>query len=198
MKEKTELRIYYPKDNDKKMDMFLFNNQENKEQFVLTRNYYKEEENEKYKVITDLVDDKFLTLITIMQMFDLKQTYIIESDIYKIGDLTIEFSKMYLDKEKNKYKFIFCINNFYGHTFQATYDFTIDVMTNLFDEVDENKLAKACGVNIELLEKYNLVNKIPSNERNKEQKEEILEEYFDNVNSDKFPQIKLIQYLHYI
>ena len=41
MKEKTELRIYYPKDNDKKMDMFLFNNQENKEQFVLTRNYCK-------------------------------------------------------------------------------------------------------------------------------------------------------------
>ena len=92
MKEKTELRIYYPKDNNKKMDMFLFNNQENKEQFVLTRNYYKEEENEKYKVITDLVDDKFLTLITIMQLFDLKQTYIIESDIYKIVKVIINLS----------------------------------------------------------------------------------------------------------
>ena len=202
MKEKTELNICYPKDNNKKMDMFLFNNQENKEQFVLTRNYYKEGENEKYKVITDLVDDKFLTLLTIMQLVDFKQTYIIESDIYKIGDLTIEFSKMYLKKETNKYKFIFCINNLYGHTFQATYDFTIDVMTNLFDDVDENKLAAACGVNSELLEKYNLTQKKIIIERNKEQKEikkeEIVEDNFDNINSEKSPQIKLIQYLHYL
>jgi hypothetical protein len=71
------------------MDLFLFNNQENKEQFVLSRNYYKEDQIEKYKVITDIVDDKFLNLINIMQLFDLKQTYIIESDIYKMGDLTI-------------------------------------------------------------------------------------------------------------
>ena len=85
------------------MDLFLFNNQENKEQFVLSRNYYKEDQIEKYKVITDIVDDKFLNLINIMQLFDLKQTYIIESDVYKMGDLSFEFGKMYLDKEINKY-----------------------------------------------------------------------------------------------
>ena len=82
------------------MDLFLFNNQECKEQFVLTRNIIQEDGIERYKVTTDLVDDKFLPLIEKMQLFDLKQTYTIESDIYKIGDLTIEFSKMYLDKEK--------------------------------------------------------------------------------------------------
>ena len=172
------------------MDLFLFNNQENKEQFVLSRNYYKEDQIEKYKVITDIVDDKFLNLINIMQLFDLKQTFIIESEIYKMGDLSIEFSKMYLDKEKNKYKFIFCINNVYGHTFQNTFDFILDVMTNLFDEVDEKKLTEACGVNMELLEKYNLVRKEKDNE--------IIEEYVDNINSERFPQIKLIQYLLYL
>ena len=82
------------------MDLFLFNNQECKEQFVLTRKIIQEDGTERYKVTTDLVDDKFLPLIEKMQLFDLKQTYTIESDIYKIGDLTIEFSKMYLDKEK--------------------------------------------------------------------------------------------------
>ena len=82
-KEKTELRIFYPKNENQKMDLFLFNNQENKEQFVLNRNYYKEEQNEKYKVITDIVDNKFLNLVIIMQLFDLKQTFIIESEIYK-------------------------------------------------------------------------------------------------------------------
>ena len=189
-KEKTELRIFYPKNENQKMDLFLFNNQENKEQFVLNRNYYKEEQNEKYKVITDIVDNKFLNLVIIMQLFDLKQTFIIESEIYKMGDLSIEFSKMYLDKEKNKYKFIFCINNVYGHTFQNTFDFILDVMTNLFDEVDEKKLTEACGVNMELLEKYNLVRKEKDNE--------IIEEYVDNINSERFPQIKLIQYLLYL
>jgi hypothetical protein len=172
------------------MDLFLFNNQENKEQFVLSRNYYKEDQIEKYKVITDIVDDKFLNLINIMQLFDLKQTYIIESDVYKMGDLSFEFGKMYLDKEINKYKFIFCINNVYGHTFQNTFDFILDVMTNLFDEVEEKKLTEACGVNPELLEKYNLVKKEKDNE--------ISEEYIDNINSDRFPQIKLIQYLLYL
>ena len=168
------------------MDLFLFNNQENKEQFVLSRNYYKEDQIEKYKVITDIVDDKFLNLINIMQLFDLKQTYIIESDVYKMGDLSFEFGKMYLDKEINKYKFIFCINNVYGHTFQNTFDFILDVMTNLFDEVEEKKLTEACGVNPELLEKYNLVKKEKDNE--------ISEEYIDNINSDRFPQIKLTKY----
>ena len=189
-KEKTELRIFYPKNENQKMDLFLFNNQENKEQFVLSRNYYKEDQIEKYKVITDIVDDKFLNLINIMQLFDLKQTYIIESDVYKMGDLSFEFGKMYLDKEINKYKFIFCINNVYGHTFQNTFDFILDVMTNLFDEVEEKKLTEACGVNPELLEKYNLVKKEKDNE--------ISEEYIDNINSDRFPQIKLIQYLLYL
>ena len=189
-KEKTELRIFYPKNENQKMDLFLFNNQENKEQFVLNRNYYKEEQNEKYKVITDIVDNKFLNLVIIMQLFDLKQTYIIESDVYKMGDLSFEFGKMYLDKEINKYKFIFCINNVYGHTFQNTFDFILDVMTNLFDEVEEKKLTEACGVNPELLEKYNLVKKEKDNE--------ISEEYIDNINSDRFPQIKLIQYLLYL
>ena len=42
-----------------------------------------------------------------MQLFDLKLTYIIESDIYKLGDLTIEFSKIYLSSEINKPKFFF-------------------------------------------------------------------------------------------
>ena len=32
---------------EQKKDLFLFNNQENKEQFVLNRSYYKENETEK-------------------------------------------------------------------------------------------------------------------------------------------------------
>ena len=188
-KEKTYLRIYYPKDEKQKLDLFLFNNQENKEQFVLTRNYFQENDIEKYKVITDLVDDKFLPLITIMQLFDLKQTYIIESDIYKLGDLTIEFSKMYLDKEKNKFKFIFCVNNMYGHTFLNTHTFTEDVMSNFFDEVDEKKIVEACDVNKELLEKYNLYTNTGKG---------LEEEYYDNLTSERFPKIKLIQYLLYL
>ena len=44
-----------------------------------------------------------------MQLFDLKLTYIIESDIYKLGDLTIEFSKIYLSSEINKPKFFFVL-----------------------------------------------------------------------------------------
>ena len=151
-KEKTYLRIYYPKDEKQKLDLFLFNNQENKEQFVLTRN-------------------------------------IIESDIYKLGDLTIEFSKMYLDKEKNKFKFIFCVNNMYGHTFLNTHTFTEDVMSNFFDEVDEKKIVEACDVNKELLEKYNLYTNTGKGQE---------EEYYDNLTSERFPKIKLIQYLLYL
>ena len=169
------------------MDLFLFNNQECKEQFVLTRNIIQEDGIERYKVTTDLVDDKFLPLIEKMQLFDLKQTYTIESDIYKIGDLTIEFSKMYLDKEK--YKFIFCINNMYGHSFVHTYDFIKDVMTNLFDEIEGKKIDEICNVNINLLFKYNLI-------KDKERPNE--EEYIDNICSEKFPKIKLIQYLLYL
>ena len=45
----------------------------------------------------DLVDDNFLSLIIITQLFNLKQTYVVESDIYKMGDFTIEFSKIYLE-----------------------------------------------------------------------------------------------------
>ena len=65
-----------------------------------------------------------------MQLFDLKLTYIIESDIYKLGDLTIEFSKIYLSSEINKPKFFFCINNSYGHIYTYTNDFAKDVINN--------------------------------------------------------------------
>ena len=181
------------------MDLFLFNNQESKEHFVLTRNYYKdnsEEKNEeKYNVTVDLVDDKFLPLITIMQIFDLKQTHIIESEIYKIGDLTIEFSKMSLEKEKNKYTFIFCINNMYGHTFETTYNYSIDVVSNLFDEVDEKKIKESCILNHNILRKYNIFEKKLEEEKIKIIKEE---DYIDNTVSDRFPKIKLIQYLLYL
>ena len=177
------------------MDLFLFNNQECKEQFVLSRNFYKDNEVEKFNVITDLVDDKFLPLVTIIQLFDLKQTYIIESEIYKMGDLTIEFSKMYLEKEKNKYKFIFCVNNVYGNTFDNTFNYIIDVMTNLFEEVDEKKLIDSCFLNEAILEKYNIIKtkKVKEGEKEKIIKEE--EDYTDNIVSEKFPKIKLIQYL---
>ena len=211
IKEKTELRIFYPKEEKKKMNLYLFNNQESKEQFVLTR--YQETGTEKYKITHDLVDDKFLPLITIMQLFDLKQTYIIESEIYKLGDLTIEFSKFYLSSEKNKLKFFFCINNTYGHNYTYTNDFAKDVVSNLFDEVEEKKIEEACDLNFEFLEKYDLIH-ITDIEKKKmeecELKKDLLEkkniiknilskeEFIDNISSERFPKIKLIQYLLYI
>jgi len=148
-----------------------------------------------------------------MQLFDLKLTYIIESDIYKLGDLTIEFSKIYLSSEINKPKFFFCINNSYGHIYTYTNDFAKDVISNLFDEVDEKKIEEACNLNLEFLEKYNLI-QISDNERKKieecDKKNELLEkknviknillkeEFIDNISSERFPKIKLIQYLLYI
>ena len=191
-KEFTEIRSYYPKKDKeeipKNVDLFLFNNKISKENFVSTRTYFKENENEKYKIITDLVDDNFLSLINITQLFDLKQTYIVESDIYKMGDFTIEFSKIYLESKKLKNKFVFCINNSYGHSFEETFDFVNEVVENLFNESDKNKIIDSCRVNEELLIKYGLINK--------ELKQE--EEHMNNIISEKFPQIKLIQYITYV
>ena len=39
IKELTKIRIYYPKDSSKKVDLFLFNNEKSKENFVSTRTY---------------------------------------------------------------------------------------------------------------------------------------------------------------
>lgn len=127
-------------------------------------------------------------MVNIIQSFNLRQTYIVESDVYKIGDFTIEFSKMYMEAEKNKVKFLFCINNTYGHNYEETYDFVKEVIENLFEKVDENKIKESCGVNEELLIKYGLINK--------EKKQE--EEHLNNIISENFPQIKLIQYIHYL
>lgn len=148
-----------------------------------------------------------------MQLYDLKQTYIIESDIYIMGDLTIEFSKIYLSQEKSRFKFFFCINNSYGHIYSYTNDFIKDVVSNLFNEVDEKKIEEACNLNLEFLEKYDLI-KITDDERKKleecenrkdpiEKKNVIKnilnkEDFIDNISSEKFPKIKLIQYLNYI
>ena len=171
------------------MELFLFNNKSSQENFVSTRTWYIDENNvEKFKINTDLVDKNFLSIINIIQLFDLRQTYIVESDVYKMGDFTIEFSKMYMEGEKNKIKFLFCINNAYGHNFEETFDFVKEIIENLFEKVDENKIIESCGVNEELLIKYGLISK--------EQKKE--EEHWNNIISEKFPQIKLIQYIHYL
>jgi hypothetical protein len=149
-----------------------------------------------------------------MQLFDERQTYIIESDIYKMGDLTIEFSKRYLSQEKSRFKFFFCINNSYGHIYSYTNDFIKDVMSNLFNEVEEKKIEEACNLNMEFLEKYDLI-KISDDERKKleeyENKKDFAEKkniiiknilnkevFIDNISSERFPKIKLIQYLLYI
>ena len=95
---------------------------------------------------------------------------------------------MYLEAEKNKIKFYFCINNSYGHSFQDTFDFVKELIENLFENVDEQKIKESCGVNEELLIKYNLINK--------ENKQE--EDHMNNIISEKFPQIKLIQYIEYL
>ncbi len=123
-----------------------------------------------------------------MNLYGLKQTFIIESDIYRIGDITIEFSKMFLESEKNKIFFIFCVNNSYGHSFEDSVDYVKEVMENLFDGIDEKKIVESCGVNEELLIQYNLINK--------ELKQE--EDHMNNIFSDIFPQIKLIQYISYL
>ena len=184
-KETTEIRIYYSKDENVKTDLFLFNNKVCKEQFVSTRTW----KNEKIeKVITDLVDQNFLSLITIIQLFFLKQKHIVESDIYKLGDLTIEFSKMYMETEKNKIQFFLCVNNPYGHTFTNTVDFTMSVMQDLFDNIDEKTIIDSCVVNEQLLTRYNLLNKDLKKE----------EDNLNNIISEKFPQIKLIQYIEYL
>ena len=185
-KETTEIRIYYSKDENIKTDLFLFNNKICKEQFVSTRTWKNENNIEKYKIITDLVDQNFLSLITIIQLFFLKQKYIVESDIYKIGDLTIEFCKMYMESEKNKIKFFLCVNNPYGHNFTNTFDFVMNVMQDLFDNIDEKTIIDSCEVNNELLMKYSLINK------------DVKEENLNNIISEKFPQIKLIQYIQYL
>ena len=190
-KENTEIRIFYPRDNDKKIDLFLFNNKNSKEQFVSTRTMFKEENNtdiEKFKIITDLVDQGFLSIINITQLFDLRQTHIVESEIYRIGDFTIEFSKMHMETDKNKNKFLFCLNNAYGHSFEDSFDFVKEVMGNLFENIDELKIIDSCCVNEELLIKYCLINKDLKKE----------EEHLNNIISEKFPQIKLIQYIEYL
>ena len=93
-----------------------------------------------------------------------------------------------METEKNKIHFIFCLNNSYGHNFEDSFDFVKEVMGNLFDYVDEKKIIDSCEVNEELLAKYSLINK--------ELKQE--EDHFNNIISEKFPQIKLIQYIQYI
>ena len=186
-KEYTEIRIFYHKENNKNVDLFLFNNKSSKEQFVSTRTLIKEE-TEKFKIITDLVDQNFLSVINMIQLFDLKQTHIVESEIYRIGDFTIEFSKMYMETDKNKIKFIFCLNNSYGHSFEDTFDFVKEVMGNLFENVDETKIVDSCRVNDDLLKKYFLINKEPKQE----------EDHLNNIISEKFPQIKLIQYIEFL
>ena len=167
------------------MDLFLFNNKMSKENFVSTRTWNQEN---KFNITTDLVDKNFSSLINIIQILDLRQIYIVESDIYKLGDFTIEFSKMYLETEKNKIEFYFCINNSYGHSFEDSYDFVKEIIENLFENVNEQEIKKSCGVNEELLIKYNLINL--------EQKQE--EDHMNNIMSEKFPQIKLIQYIENI
>jgi hypothetical protein len=190
MKETTEIRIFYPKDKNvikNNVDLFLFNNKVSKEQFVTTRTYHSE--TEKYRLVTDLVDQNFLQLVNkLNNLFELKQTYIIESDIYRIGDITIEFCRMYMEAEKSKIKYIFCINNSYGHSFDDSSDYVKEIMTNLFDNVDEKQIIDSCCVNEELLIQYDLINK--------ESKKE--EEHLNNIISDKCPQIKLLQYICYL
>ena len=94
---------------------------------------------------------------------------------------------MYLDIEKNRYKFLFCINNLYGHSFEHTFEYIKDVMGNLFNEKKKKKIIESCGINEEILKKYGLI------------KNSINEELItDNITSDRFPQIKLIQYLIYL
>ena len=186
-KETTEIRIYYSKDENVKTDLFLFNNKICKEQFASTRTWKNENNVEKFKIITDLVDQNFLSLITIIQLFFLKQKYIVESEIYKIGDLTVEFSKMYMETEKNKIKFFLCVNNPYGHKFVDTFDFIMNVMQDLFDNIDEKTIINSCEVNEQLLKKYSLINNYLKEEDN-----------LNNIISEKFPQIKLIQYIEYL
>ena len=187
-KELTKIRIYYPKDSSKKVNLFLFNNEKSKENFVSTRTYYKENDIEKYKIITDLVDSNYLSLINMINLFELRQTYIVESDIYKMGDFTIEFCKMYKESDNNKINFFFCINNSYGHSFEDTFDFVKEVIENLFENVEEKNIIESCGVNEELLIKYGLI------DEEKKEKEDPL----NNIISEKYPQIKLIQYISYI
>jgi hypothetical protein len=185
-KETTEIRILYPKDKSKETDIFLFNNKITQENFVSTRS--KVDGKEKYKIITDLVDKNFLSLIKLLQLFDLKQTFIVESDVYKIGDCTIEFSKLYMEADKYK-NFLFCLNNPYGHTYETTFNFSKEVLLNLFEEVTEQQIIDSCGNVIqELLHKYCLINK--------EKKD--CEDELNNTMSENFPQIKLIQYIHYL
>ena len=193
MKETTEIRIFYPNPIDKNIiktnaDLFLFNNKVSKEQFVTTRTW--NSESQKWKIVTDVVDQNFLSLINIINLYVLKQTYIVESEIFRIGDITIEFSRMYMEAEKNKNKitYIFCINNSYGHSFEDSFDYVKEVMINLFEEIDEKKIIDSCCVNEELLLQYDLINKEPKKE----------EEHLNNIISDKFPQIKLLQYICYL
>ena len=129
-----------------------------------------------------------MSLVKNFSLFDLKHTYVIESDIYKIGDITIEFSKMYNNSEKNKINYIFCVNNTYAHNFEDSFDFVKEVTENLFEGIDEQSIINACGVNEELLLKYKLID--PKTKKG--------EDHLNNIISDKFPQIKLIQYLNYI
>ncbi len=52
----------------------------------------------------------------------------------------------------------------------------------------KKKIIDSCCVNEELLLQYDLINKEPKKE----------EEHLNNIISDKFPQIKLLQYICYL
>ena len=165
--------------------MFLYNNSNCKEQFIAVRTYDKDKD--KYKLVTDLVDNNFLTLINKTQLYENKKSFIVESDIYKIGDCSFEFSKFYMETEQNRKYFIFCINNPYGNKFNECFCYIQGVMSYLFNNVKEEDLMKSCEVNEEFLKKNSLINE-DLNEENE----------LNNIMSKKFPAIKLIQYINFI
>ena len=188
-KEKTIIKLYYSKDPTKKYDIFLYNNSNCNEQFITTRTYDTdpEKKSEKYKLITDLVDNNFLKLINKTQLFENKKSFIVESDIYKIGDCTFEFSKFYMESEPNRKFFIFCINNPYGSKFNECFCYIKGIMSYLFSEVKEEDFIKACEVNEEFLKKNSLINDNLDEEND-----------LNNIMSKKFPEIKLLQYINFI
>lgn len=197
--EVTKIRIYYTKKGNEKTDIFLFNNKCCKEQFIVTRTSYLDEttNEQKYKVLTDVVDDNFLTLIIKTQMFDKRQTYVVDSDIYRIGDISIEFCKMYKESDSNKIFFFFCINNPYQSDYEGGLLFIQDVMSFLFTNIEEKNIMQSSVVNEELLKRYSLKTS-KSEEPVGTEKSKSEEIFVGNIISEKFPQIKLLQYIECI
>lgn len=92
-----------------------------------------------------------------------------------------------MESESVKVGFYFCFNNPYGSRYEDTFNYSKDVMMNLFPDINENNFTLSCVLNEDILKTYSIIINNTSEELSR-----------NNINSEKFPEIKLLQYINLI